>query len=1289
VRKFPLIGICIIIALLAAGFSSANDPISDAIMAGLADTPEQKAQEEQLLGVLMEGISGTGSESSAKLIALNTMNVKKAKSRYDIELSPETGPVKSISMKGVSEAGQENNLRLAEVGNSPGFVQAYAIDPTEVNFTNATVTAVAKGTELYKCKDWDFPSQACYGEWVKLMDITPGEEYTFLLTPEDPGFAEVVSSCSAEDNEPAKGSFAGACDDITGARLEHDDLAYENHTYQKNEYAGVRINSINTTITDCGSINSVKICYKWWRTSTATPVDCDVSVDADGGASYTAVTTACPGIMEPASANCTDVTSLENWTCENFFGSSGTRAYAKSEISRIGTGAATTETATWDMLYFDVNYTLSAPEITILAPRSKDEVSYNTKSTFVSTQIEGRAIDTCWYSFNGGSNTTFNCYNIFPQPVAQEGLNNLTIYANNTEGKTGNATVEFRVNTSIPLVVAIISPPNGTSSTSASPKIKLIGVDNAYTEINYTLYIYHENGTLYSEGNNGTMSNYTITEITLSPALTLIGNLTKYIIRANASDAGGSAAVSNNITYILTVPVVELASPKNNYWSNVSSVNFTFKVYDPSYSNLSCSLYINGTLNQTNNETITGNLTAFNVSGIAEAVSLPWEVECTNPIGLKGSDSRIFNIDKTIPVINWVNDTPDPVNESIIINITANVTDNFGLDRVIFRINGETHYMAHAGNSIYYYGYSTSGLSGNYSYIIEAYDNAENEAVQAGGNFTVISVGDVAAPTSNSPADQAVELGEETSITWVLQDNVAPGYYYVERDSTLFAGPYQWSNNTPIIIRPDTHFLSAWPYTIYYNDSTGNSGIPDAVIVSVVDNETPSCDESGGNGPVLANITVDGNVDEWGTILSNPLNYVTDLSTGGGDLDATANSERDIVTFAYTWDSQYLYLYYKRLAVGGKNTVSVLAYIDYNNDGYMNATDKVVKFVWSGSNQKYDSDLYNYIPGGTADLMNGSGYNLPGSITTNKSMETGVTGGSQFGLHLETRVLWSDLGLPGPVPLTFQAATALASGTNLPSQLEDNADKISTNYASLLFRPDNSKSAKNGTSVYYIHEMMNCGLSADTYDLTNLSTEGWSLTYYYPNSSLITDTNSNSNPDVQLGTGNYTPIIVKIDVPAATSFGTVDSTYITATSALNLNYSRNVTDTTTVGDITIIPSQRKICGVAGSAAFFNYTVSNYQGVTDTIEASASSSNGWNTTLHYANGTLLGDTDSDNQSDLGSLLSEESAGLLVMLYMPQNATIGTTDTVTITVNSSVSPSTYATSTALVNVKHQQH
>jgi len=41
----------------------------------------------------------------------------------------------------------------------------YSVDPSAVDFTNGELSATAIGTELYKCRDWDFANQRCLGAW--------------------------------------------------------------------------------------------------------------------------------------------------------------------------------------------------------------------------------------------------------------------------------------------------------------------------------------------------------------------------------------------------------------------------------------------------------------------------------------------------------------------------------------------------------------------------------------------------------------------------------------------------------------------------------------------------------------------------------------------------------------------------------------------------------------------------------------------------------------------------------------------------------------------------------------------------------------------------------------------------------------------------------------------------------------------------------------------------------------------------------------------------------------------
>ncbi|NOZ76412.1 MAG: hypothetical protein GXO65_01780, partial [Euryarchaeota archaeon] len=122
-------------------------------------------------------------------------------------------PVRRIRFEGLNTSWPFLDLRIEEVPewafDRTVFKRVYAIDPTRLDFQSAQVTAVARGSQLFKCSTWDFATRTCVttrtctgdknlkrevcrveGGWTKVMDIVPGREYTFTITPDDPGFAE-------------------------------------------------------------------------------------------------------------------------------------------------------------------------------------------------------------------------------------------------------------------------------------------------------------------------------------------------------------------------------------------------------------------------------------------------------------------------------------------------------------------------------------------------------------------------------------------------------------------------------------------------------------------------------------------------------------------------------------------------------------------------------------------------------------------------------------------------------------------------------------------------------------------------------------------------------------------------------------------------------------------------------------------------------------------------------------------------------------------------------------------
>lgn len=149
--------------------------------------------EESETGRLVQKIE----ENPVKKVTKKVLPDKIEQGTYDVEIVPKKYPVESIEIEELKvDEGTEINLGLDDVKEKKDFAEwdeVFAIDPSKMAFEKATVTRIAEGTDLYKCKEWDFEEQECFGEWILLRDdLIPGEEYTVQLTPDDPAFAELT-----------------------------------------------------------------------------------------------------------------------------------------------------------------------------------------------------------------------------------------------------------------------------------------------------------------------------------------------------------------------------------------------------------------------------------------------------------------------------------------------------------------------------------------------------------------------------------------------------------------------------------------------------------------------------------------------------------------------------------------------------------------------------------------------------------------------------------------------------------------------------------------------------------------------------------------------------------------------------------------------------------------------------------------------------------------------------------------------------------------------------------------
>ena len=178
------------------------------------ETEKKQNKKEQAEKDKTKKNSSNKEEKNEKKPKVLSINIKDNKNKNQaaniiikekqIKILPDKGPVKKIILNNIQST--ELNLGLDDAPeNIPAplgkWEEVYAINPTQIKFTNATITAKAKGTKLYKCKEWDFENQKCNGKWKFFKKITPGKEYSFTLTPEDPGFGEILATDAVHLND--------------------------------------------------------------------------------------------------------------------------------------------------------------------------------------------------------------------------------------------------------------------------------------------------------------------------------------------------------------------------------------------------------------------------------------------------------------------------------------------------------------------------------------------------------------------------------------------------------------------------------------------------------------------------------------------------------------------------------------------------------------------------------------------------------------------------------------------------------------------------------------------------------------------------------------------------------------------------------------------------------------------------------------------------------------------------------------------------------------------------------
>jgi len=357
----------------------------------------------------------------------------------------------------------------------------------------------------------------------------------------------------------------------------------------------------------------------------------------------------------------------------------------------------------------------------------------------------------------------------------------------------------------------------------------------------------------------------------------------------------------------------------------------------------------------------------------------------------------------------------------------------------------------------------------------------------------------------------------------------------------------------------------------------------------------------------LIEATMDGNMDEWGAVISDIDNNVCDGTGQGADRDYPVQSAgSDLRQFSFTWDNTYLSAYTKRDA-SQNNTVNFIYYADTNTDGLMTDNEPVIVVYWTGSNRNVEVFIGKYKPAdpngdplvdddGFAD-----GYAMPGTIKGRIQGRAPYEGtwGSSTGTEMEWQVEWSDLGVPAGTAISWHVSTTTARprSNNLSNQIDDNLGGCGggiggTQYADISFTQSTSNTLPAGSTVYLPHVITNNGNIQDTFDFELTASGDFSVssvqyyqdlgtvgTYESGTDILLTDTNGDGFPDTgSMDPGESKSILIKAVLPSAPAAGTAILTTV-ATSNFIPASDPTARITATVQDtLTILASLSTVTG---------------------------------------------------------------------------------------------------------------
>ena len=318
---------------------------------------------------------------------------------------------------------------------------------------------------------------------------------------------------------------------------------------------------------------------------------------------------------------------------------------------------------------------------------------------------------------------------------------NITFIANDTDNNrnTTEAT-NFTVIDTNSLVITSLSCIPASANISGTLRCNATITDDIAVSV-VSVNVTYPNGTNFTQTVTNFSSNYSFT-FTDS---VLIGN---YTVSWLANDTSNNQRTANDSFFVndSVRPIIYLTSPTNRS-NETSSLTFTFNVSENFHSSLNCSLFINGTLDQTDENVLNGTATSLNVNNLLDG-DHNWNVTCTDgQTNFNTSITRIFTVDAQVPTFGILSTSPNTeadLDPNVNITVKANVTDNLtSIETVIlqYKLSTDSTFtnvtMDYNGGDQLYNASFNATSSGVYSLKLFANDTVGNNDLSSEVNITV------------------------------------------------------------------------------------------------------------------------------------------------------------------------------------------------------------------------------------------------------------------------------------------------------------------------------------------------------------------------------------------------------------------------------------------------------------------------------------------------------------------------------------------------------------------------